>query len=225
MRNLLIVGIILCLSLPAAAIDKTSLFSVGTYIFYWMPMGTFGEAYDATTGFGTKVGYGVAENLEILCEAWYGLAQFNEQYWGLNYRDYEEATPYLMALQMGARITFLPSNLFVVPSVQIAAGYYMWAVYKEVGEDADGDGDVDEYRYLFVSDESTRRFGINARLGGEFFTSDHMGVEVSLGWDSIFNVSIPQQVNTNYVGFRNDLQTVEETVNILTCGVGINLYF
>ncbi len=224
MKKLLLILLVLALVVPATAINKDGLLSAGIRLFYWLPQGNFGEAYDSSIGFGAKVGYGVAENFEILGEAWYGLASFNEHYWGMEYWDYEDATPYLMTFQAGARFNFSPYSQFD-PYVQLAGGYYMWATYKEIGLDTDGDGEIDDYEYQLVTDESTRKFGINARLGGEFFTSNNMGIDFAVGWNSIFSVNVPQPTDTDGDGFYDDYQTVEETVNILTFGVGLNFYF
>jgi len=225
-KKLLPLLLVLALVMPVSAINKDGLLSAGARIFYWLPQGNFGEAYDSSIGFGAKVGYGVAENLEILGEAWYGLAQFNEHYWGLDHWDYESATPYLMTFQLGARFNFSPYSQFD-PYAQLAGGYYMWAVYKEVGIDEDGDGDVDSYQYQLVTDEDTRKFGINARLGGEFFSSNNMSIDVAVEWNSIFSVTVPQPVDVDGDGFydEGEWDYVEETVNVLSFGAGLNFYF
>jgi len=187
-KKLLLILLVLALVVPATAINKDGLLSAGARIFYWLPQGNFGEAYDSSIGFGALVGYGIAENFEILGEAWYGMASFNEHYWGLDHWDYEDATPYLMTFQGGARFNFTPYSQFD-PYVQLCGGYYMWATYKEVGIDTDGDGIIDEYEYQMVVDDESRKFGINARLGGEFFTTNNMGIDVAVGWNSIFSVN------------------------------------
>jgi hypothetical protein len=226
MKKVLLVMLVLALTIPAFAIDKNGLLEAGIRLFYWMPQGNFGEAYDASLGFGAKVGYGVSSNFEIVGEAWYGLADFNENYWGLDYWDYEEATPYLTQFSAGARVNFSPYSQFD-PYAQLTAGYYMWAMYKEVGVDTDGDGDVDEYQYQLVEDDSTRKFGINARLGGEFFTSKTMSIDVGVGWNSIFSVEVPEPVDVDGDGFYDagEWNYVEETVNTLTFSAGANFYF
>ncbi len=204
--------------------DKTGLLSAGAGIFYWLPQGSFGEAYNSSVGFGVNMGYGLAESLEFIGEARYGTAKFDEQYWDLDKRDYVETDPYLTSFLLGIRFTFA-SNFGFAPYAQVGGGYYMWAVYKEVGVDADNDGFIDEYRYDLIADDSTREFGINARLGGEYLISNNMGLDVAADWNSIFNVVFPRQEDNDGDGLYDDFGTVEETVNVLTFGVGLNLYF
>jgi len=221
-KKLLPLLLVLALVMPVSAINKDGLLSIGGRIFYWLPQGNFGEAYDSSIGLGVKVGYGLAENIEILGEGWYGLASFNDKYWGQNYEEYnfEDATPYLMTFQLGARLNFSPYSQFD-PYAQLAGGYYMWAVYK--GEDTNGDGDLDTY--TLSTDESTRKFGINARLGGEFFTSNDMGIDVAVEWNSIFGVDVPEPLYDEDGQFTGEYGVVNETVNILSFGIGLNLYF
>jgi opacity protein-like surface antigen len=204
--------------------DKTGLLSAGTDMFYWLPLGSFCEAYQSSIGFGVKVGYGVAESFEFIGEAWYGLAQFNVQYWDPDNRDCGKTDPYLTTIQLGARFNFSPFSQFV-PYAQLSGGYYTWAVYKEVGVDTNNDGVDDEYRNEVSSDENTRRFGINARLGGEFPISNDMAVDAAVRWTSIFSVKFPLKADADGGGSDEDSGTFEETVNVLTFGVGLNLYF
>jgi opacity protein-like surface antigen len=224
MRNSLISVVVLCLCLPAGAKDKTGLLSAGAGIFYWLPQGSFGEAYDSSIGFGVNVGYGLAESLEFIGEARYGLAKLDEQYWGMDRRDYVVTDPYLTSLLLGARFTF-PANSWFEPYAQLGGGYYMWAICKEVGVDSDRDGLIDEYRYDLIADDSTRKFGINARLGGEYPISNDMGLDVAADWNSIFNVDFPRRVDTDGDGSYDDFGTARETINVLTFGVCLSLYF
>jgi len=228
MKKVLLVMLALALTVPAFAIDKHGLLEAGLRLFYWMPQGNFGEAYDASLGFGAKVGYGLSSNMEIVGEAWYGLADFNESYWGLGdggaEYELEDGDAYLTQFSAGARFNFTPYSQFD-PYAQVTAGYYMWAMYKEVGIDEDGDGDVDYTEYRLVEDDSTRKFGINVRLGGEFFTTNTMSIDVGVGWNSIFSVNVPEPVDTDDDGFYDDFDVVEETVNILTFSAGANFYF
>jgi len=227
MKKLLLIALVLALLTPALAIDKHGLLSVGGRIFYWLPQGNFGEAYDSSLGFGAKVGYGISSQLEVVGEAWYGMASFNEHFWGLDYADnnFEDATPYLTQFSAGARYNFSPYSPFD-PYVQVAAGYYMWAMYKQVWVDENDNGQEDpgEREGRMVTDESTSKFGINARIGGEFFTSNQMSIDVAVGWNSIFGVTVPVPRDTDSDGFYDTWDEQDETVHILTFGAGFNLY-
>ncbi|HDR06858.1 MAG TPA: hypothetical protein ENN88_04410 [Candidatus Coatesbacteria bacterium] len=218
MKKLLPLLLILALVMPATAINKDGLLSIGGRVFYWLPMDDFANAYTSSVGFGAKVGYGVAENFEILGEAWYGLAGFNEDYWGDTFegteRDY-----YLVTFQLGGRLNLSPYSPFD-PYVQVGAGYYSWA-YTEVTENDQG-----EKQYTYGSAVSDDKFGINLRAGGEFFTSNNMSVDVGLEWNSIFGVNVPVRERVPIEdGFYYRYDTEEQTVNILTFGIGLNLYF
>jgi hypothetical protein len=48
---------------------------------------------------------------------------------------------------------------------------------------------------------------------------------VTADWNSIFSIDFPRQADTDGDGSNDDFGTVEETVNVLTFGVGLSLYF
>jgi hypothetical protein len=222
-KKLLPLLLVLALALPATAINKDGLLSAGANIFYWLPMGNFGEAYEPWVGFGAKVGYGLSESFEVLGQAWYGLADFNDKFWGQNYWD-DEATYFLFTFAAGARYNFSPYSQFD-PYIQATGGYYMWATYKEVGLDTDDDGIIDTWQNETVVNEDSRRFGINLKAGGEFFTSNNMAVDVGVDWNSVFDVDVPEPNFDEDGLFDGTYDIVNETVNILTFGIGLNLYF
>jgi len=215
-KKLLPLLLVLALIMPATALNKDGLLSIGGRVFYWLPMGDFANAYTSSVGFGAKVGYGLAENFEFLGEAWYGMAGFNEDFWGDTNLGDEDTTYYLVTFQLGGRLNLSPYSPFD-PYVQVGAGYYSWA-YTKV------DNEAGTYTY---GDASVDKFGINLRAGGEFFTSNQMSVDVGLEWNSIFGVTVPikdwHDPDDHSQGW--DYDTEDQTVNILTFGIGLNLYF
>jgi opacity protein-like surface antigen len=218
-RKLLPLLLVLALIMPATALNKDGLLSIGGRVFYWMPMGDFGNAYTSSVGFGAKVGYGLAENFEFLGEAWYGMAGFNEDFWGDTFDNQGDTNYYLVTFQLGGRLNLSPYSPFD-PYIQAGAGYYSWASTTATGNDQGGT----DYTYHTASDD---KFGINLRAGGEFFTSNEMSVDVGVEWNSIFGVTVPVKDWHNPDDHSEgwDYSTEEQTVNVLSFGIGLNLYF
>ncbi|HDR06857.1 MAG TPA: hypothetical protein ENN88_04405, partial [Candidatus Coatesbacteria bacterium] len=66
MRKLLIASLILFLCLPAAAIDKTGLFSVGPRLALWIPMGPINQSLAPSGSLGGLASFGIAEGTSIV---------------------------------------------------------------------------------------------------------------------------------------------------------------
>jgi len=215
MKKLLLIALVLALLTPALAIDKHGLLTIGGRVFYWLPQGDFGNAYTGSMGFGAKVGYGLSSNMEIFGEAWYGMAGFDEDFWGDQFEG-DGKNYYLVTFVAGGRLNLSPYSPFD-PYIQVGAGYYNWA-YTEVDDDAG------TYTYGEASDQ---KFGINVRGGGEFFTSNQMSVDVGVEWNSIFGVTVPIKDWNDPDDHSQGWEWNEEnqTVNILAFGIGVNLYF
>ncbi len=214
MKKLLLIALVLALLTPAMAIDKHGLLSAGARIFYWMPQGDFGNAYTSSLGFGGRVGYGIASNFEIFGEGWYGMAGFNEDYWGDTFES-DTKDYYLVTVAFGGRFNLSPYSPFD-PYIQAGAGYYNWAYV-----------DADDNTTTVGTKLSEDKFGINLRAGFEFFSSNQMSIDVGVGWNSIFGVTVPVKDYHNDDDHTQGWDYGEEsqTVNILTFGAGVNLYF
>ncbi|MCX7020783.1 MAG: hypothetical protein NTW26_00650 [bacterium] len=220
MRNLLIVGIILCICLPAAAIDKTGLFSVGPRVDVWLPMGPINQSVLEQGSFGGLFSYGLGEAWSIVVRAALDLAGKDADYFKDAFPAGSDVDFNLFQAHLGLRWNMTPRARFD-PFVQFGVGFFSWPVYKS--EDPITIRGRQMYESLTTERDPTRGqvFSGYVAIGGEYFTDAALSLEFEIGYDAVFDFPRPAKEETeDLVGWNYENQLL----HILTLGLGLNLY-
>jgi len=219
-RNLLIAGLILFLCLPAAAIDKTGLFSVGPQLAIWLPMGPINQSVLEQGSFGGLFSFGLGEAWSIVVRAALDLAGKDGGYFENAFPAGSDVDFNLFQAHLGLRWNMTPRARFD-PFVQFGVGYFGWPVYE--GEDPVTIRGRQMYESLTTERDPTRGqvFSGWVAVGGEFFTDAALSLEFEIGYDAVFDFPRPIKEETeDLVGWNYE----EELLHILTLGLGLNLY-
>lgn len=220
MRNLLIAGLILCLCLPAAAIDKTGLFSVGPRLAVWLPMGPINQSVLEQGSFGGLFSFGLGEAWSIVVRAALDLAGRDGDYFKEAFPAGSDVDFNLFQAHLGLRWNMTPRARFD-PFLQFGVGYFSWPVYK--GQDPVTIDGRQMYESLTTELDSGRGqvFSGWVTIGGEFFTDASLSLEFEIGYDAVFDFPWPAKEETDdQVGWNYENQLL----HVLTLGLGLNLY-
>jgi hypothetical protein len=220
LRKLLILSLILCLCLPAAAIDKTGLFSVGPRLAVWLPFGPINLSVLEQGSFGALASFGIAEGWSIVLRAALDLAGRDGDYFEGAFPEGSDVDFNLFQAHLGLRWNMTPRARFD-PFVQFGVGYFAWPVYE--GQDPLTINGRQMYESLTTERDTTmgQVFSGYVAIGGEFFTDAFLSLEFEIGYDAVFDFPWPaKEEDDDLVGWNYE----EQLLHVLTLGLGLNLY-
>jgi hypothetical protein len=220
LRNSLTAALILFLCIPAAAVDKTGLFSVGPRLAIWIPMGPINQAVLEQGSFGGLASFGISEGWSIVARAALDLAIRDGEYYDGAFPTDSDVDFNLFQAHLGLRWNMTPRARFD-PFLQFGVGYFGWPAYR--GEDPVTINGREMYESLTTERDPDlgRVFSGWVSIGGEFFTEAALSLEFEIGYDAVFDFPRPVKEETeDQVGWNYE----EEILHILTLGLGLNLY-